>query len=650
MTDRVDLSTLFRPLGDEEADLLIDDTRSWVDPNGHRLSDRVWLAGQYDRDQIDKILRQGIASGEGVRVTAKHLREHLQPDGVGNYAARRLAQTETSRAFNEGRRQAAELNPFVTGVTWNLSLTHASTHGQDVCEENARGGSFDPNDAPTMPGHPFCRCFWTQDVGDFDTALDDILAGNWDPEVRSAVSEALSASPLGLPTPELGEEISQADYLALRNALARGEDLSVRQFRALRAYEKRAGIVSELKPTTLPTPPTPKVPTPKLPTPGKLPTPALGEDISEIDYRLLKAAYDRGEQLTVRQMRALKAFEKKRGVSVTKPTPPKPVIAKPPVETEFERIARRKAEQAAKDAEADRVAARAMQPEWARRVTDARLAVQSGKTFSEAEVREFGRLVRNDMKVGASGGDVVRLAEIDREIQELTAQMAVTKDTLEWASIADRKGKLIAERRILLPNQTTSTFRQSAIDSLSKVRPMGSTRAHAIGAGADPKAVANLQRVADAVPTEWWDRSVEYSNTFPLKPLTADRGVYRHELNEIVTDAQAPDVIMTHEFGHRVEHLFSGVGKVEEEFWLRRTAGEETDFFMLMPGGSSYGPNEVGRRDEFADLYIGKLYPDGKNWEILTMGMQDILGGGKAYYVIKDEEFFDLIMGILAIF
>jgi hypothetical protein len=187
---------IFRPLGEDVAtgDLLI-----WADDNGRRFSDRLWLAKQADRDAIDAILRGAVASGDDPLKAAKRLEDYLTPQaqlarypadypdlkkagrvkpfseqpkgvatrtprsGMGNYAARRLARTEMTRAFGQATIQAAELNPFTEGLKWNLSARHPKP---DECDSNARRSSrgmepgvYRPRDVPRYPNHPHDLCY-----------------------------------------------------------------------------------------------------------------------------------------------------------------------------------------------------------------------------------------------------------------------------------------------------------------------------------------------------------------------------------------------------------------------------------------------------------------------------------------------------------
>lgn len=123
---------------------------------------------RWKRDEAGNLLRD--SSGKLIPAQPKGVITRTPRSGAGSYAARRLARTEVSRAFNEGSRQAAELNPFVVGVKWNLSGTHKDA---DDCDAFAHGSSqgmehgvYRADDAPAMPSHPHCRCFWTPETTD----------------------------------------------------------------------------------------------------------------------------------------------------------------------------------------------------------------------------------------------------------------------------------------------------------------------------------------------------------------------------------------------------------------------------------------------------------------------------------------------------
>lgn len=167
---------IFVPLG-ADVDRVFDSAADWVGDGRGGLSNRLWLARALDRKAIDDILRRGLANGTDPLIVAKELHAYLTPEGlstltrtprsgVGNYAARRLARTETSRAFNEGVLQAADANPFIDGAQWNTSGSHED---QDQCDEHARNhslgmppGVYLISEFPRIPAHSYCRCFATQ--------------------------------------------------------------------------------------------------------------------------------------------------------------------------------------------------------------------------------------------------------------------------------------------------------------------------------------------------------------------------------------------------------------------------------------------------------------------------------------------------------
>lgn len=140
-----------------------DDTRTWVDPNGYRLSDRIWSARAADRAMIDSTLALGIAKGLPAKEVAGQLTSYLNPTtGNGNYAARRLARTEITRALGQGTLDAARRNPFGKGVRWSLSGSHPRT---DSCDPNSDRdqfrlgrGVYPAMQTPRYPAHPNCLC------------------------------------------------------------------------------------------------------------------------------------------------------------------------------------------------------------------------------------------------------------------------------------------------------------------------------------------------------------------------------------------------------------------------------------------------------------------------------------------------------------
>jgi hypothetical protein len=160
----------------------------WVDPNGHTLSERGWNTANEVRQSIDAFCQYHISQGTAAVDMARDLEAFLWPDAGavrtqtpygqdGSYWARRLARTEITAAAGRSTVNAALANPFVSGLKWNLSLSHPEP---DICDTNAHGGeegdgTYAKNELPTYPGHPFCLCFVTQQVTKSPAEVSRIL-------------------------------------------------------------------------------------------------------------------------------------------------------------------------------------------------------------------------------------------------------------------------------------------------------------------------------------------------------------------------------------------------------------------------------------------------------------------------------------------
>jgi hypothetical protein len=140
----------------------------WVDPNGYRLSDRIWRTSTHTRAQIDRIVTEGISQGKSAVQIANEVERFLNPTRQGvrtrrpygrnlSYDAMRLSRTEIARAHGQADIMAANLNPFVEGVECVLSASHPK---YDICDEYAEGGPYPKDAAPALPAHPHCLCYY----------------------------------------------------------------------------------------------------------------------------------------------------------------------------------------------------------------------------------------------------------------------------------------------------------------------------------------------------------------------------------------------------------------------------------------------------------------------------------------------------------
>jgi hypothetical protein len=194
MSDTISIDDIFRPLGSAPGD----DIATWIDPNGRVLSNRIWLAKETTRDQIDRVLKMGIVGGQSPSVIARMLEQFLSPSwaakrdeagrliqnqpkqivtnlpyslGAGSYPARRVARTELTRAFGRATIDAARRNRFVKQIAWRLSSAHRES---DVCNDNAAFGPYDKDNVPDYPGHPHCLCTLVPVHEDTDVVIEQI--------------------------------------------------------------------------------------------------------------------------------------------------------------------------------------------------------------------------------------------------------------------------------------------------------------------------------------------------------------------------------------------------------------------------------------------------------------------------------------------
>jgi len=152
----------------------------WVDPNGYRLSDRIWRTASETRRKIDAFLEDGIARGRGSLKLSRDLERFLHPGRQlvrtktpygtdASYDAMRLARTEITRAASQAHEAAAKANPFVEKLRWKLSPQHPCC---DICDSYA-DKEYEFDDLPTQPAHPHCLCYWENVITEDSAAILD---------------------------------------------------------------------------------------------------------------------------------------------------------------------------------------------------------------------------------------------------------------------------------------------------------------------------------------------------------------------------------------------------------------------------------------------------------------------------------------------
>jgi hypothetical protein len=149
---------------------------NWVDPNGYRLSDRVWRTDEETRRRLDQLMAKMMSEGRSAQDIADAVSKYLIPGKAdklvttyqyfdnGNkvtqkaaYGAWRLARSEIARAAGWAQKMAALANPYVDKMDWVLSASHPRV---DICDTLADGGPYPVEDAPVIvqDSHPMCIC------------------------------------------------------------------------------------------------------------------------------------------------------------------------------------------------------------------------------------------------------------------------------------------------------------------------------------------------------------------------------------------------------------------------------------------------------------------------------------------------------------
>ena len=162
----------------------------WVDPNGYRLSDRIWNTAGQTRRQIDRYLEESIARGRSALDMSRELEQFLLPGRQlmrtrapygtdASYDAMRLARTEITSAAARADELSALMNPFVAGVR---NVRSPSGPCCDICDEAAAAGPWRKDAIPPLyriPLHPHCMCYLAYETvgGDEQRRILDQLRG-----------------------------------------------------------------------------------------------------------------------------------------------------------------------------------------------------------------------------------------------------------------------------------------------------------------------------------------------------------------------------------------------------------------------------------------------------------------------------------------
>ena len=130
---------------------------------GKHFSERVWDNEQAVAARLEKNLRDFINGKTTISKIKKDIEETFN---TSRYNAKRLVDTEVSRLHDKVFKNFCK-NSGVTWIKWNAILD------ERVCDSCAsiHGKSFKLKEAPDLPQHPNCRCFFEIDL-EKETELD----------------------------------------------------------------------------------------------------------------------------------------------------------------------------------------------------------------------------------------------------------------------------------------------------------------------------------------------------------------------------------------------------------------------------------------------------------------------------------------------
>jgi hypothetical protein len=138
----------------------------FIHEDGKKLSDRIWKVSGDTGQKIDALLVHGIRTGQGALQLSRLTEQFLLPGRApirtrkpygtdASFDSMRLGRTEITWAGGQTTIIASRLNPYVTGINWNLSPSHPRA---DVCDGLADGSPYEVDNVPPYPPHPQCMC------------------------------------------------------------------------------------------------------------------------------------------------------------------------------------------------------------------------------------------------------------------------------------------------------------------------------------------------------------------------------------------------------------------------------------------------------------------------------------------------------------
>lgn len=125
--------------------------------------------------------------------------------------------------------------------------------------------------------------------------------------------------------------------------------------------------------------------------------------------------------------------------------------------------------------------------------------------------------------------------------------------------------------------------------------------------------------------------------------VTVGRAYYQNKTIYVTAASENRTVI--HEMGHWIEGRNQQALESIQKWYDGRVGDEPLRPLSELTGDSSYGPGEIGRKDQFIHPYMGKVNSNGRG-EILSMGMEWIYNNPRQLY-LEDRDMFEFIYGLM---
>lgn len=215
-------------------------------------------------------------------------------------------------------------------------------------------------------------------------------------------------------------------------------------------------------------------------------------------------------------------------------------------------------------------------------------------------------------------------------------------------------------------------MRGHVLDLLSEIRPMGQgEKPLRYSRTTKKKAREVMEQASVWFPTDWLDLMADdkaplyVSETkrrghFDKNAYIDMQGVRRIRVSPSASAVSGDPrgyPVAIHELGHYAEFVNRRIGAMEWAFWHKRRRESEreqraTKSLRSLTGNKGYNSDEYAMPDKFADPYAGKVYHgrDGEygwSWEVLTMGIEDLVTG-RHRMVENNDEYRQWLLGVLA--